>query len=247
MSTRRSAFTLIELLVVIAVVSLLVAVLAPSLQKVRERSRQIRCSTNLKNIGLGLVSFANQNDDALPLPQYSAANPSRGYACYDKTAPSAAMQLAQVYSEGFLGDSASVLYCPSFAADYSKYAGSNGWGQDWSFGGNVINASYFYAPQRKERDAMGLPIFMANPRLTRIAQNSPLVVDKLDTWDTIPHQSSGEMGRGINVLFVDSSVKLCNDTGVINFNLWHPFGATSPLGPGSSDLAVRAILGSARQ
>jgi prepilin-type N-terminal cleavage/methylation domain-containing protein len=246
MGARKNAFTLIELLVVIAVISLLLAILIPSLLSVREQAKRVRCSTNLKNIGLGLAAFANQNDDALPQPQYTAANPNRAYACYDKPAPGTPLQLAEVYTGGFLGETAAILYCPSFVAEYSQYNSGIGWGRDWSFSGNTINASYLYAPQRKERDVMGLPVIMTNPRLSRLGQNTAIVTDKLDTWDTIPHQSSGGMGRGINVVFVDSSVKLCNDRSVMDFSIWHPFGADSPLGPGSSDLAVRAILGSAR-
>jgi prepilin-type N-terminal cleavage/methylation domain-containing protein len=245
MSARKHAFTLIELLVVIAVVSLLIAVMIPSLQTVREQARRIRCSSNLKAIGMGLAAFANQNDEALPQPQYQTTDPSRGYVCYDQAAPKTPLQLAEVYSNGFLGDTASILYCPSFASEYSSYTATGTWGQ--SFVNNAIKAAYLYVPQRKERDAFGLPVMQSKPRFTDLAQGSPLVLDKLDTWENIPHQSSGGMARGINVLFVDSSVKLCNDKNVIDFHLWHPFGATSEKGPGSSDLAVRAILSSIRE
>lgn len=244
MGGRKNAFTLIELLVVIAVISLLIAVLVPSLQAVREQSKRIHCTTNLRSIGLGLTSFANQNEDTLPKPQYSSTNPGRGYVCFDKSASSSPLQLAEVYTCGMLGDTPSILYCPAFA-EYNTYS-VDGWGKTYD-ADSAVKSSYMYVPQRKERDAIGLPAIMANPRLSRLAPGSALAIDKLDTWDTIPHQSSGGMGRGVNAVFVDGSAKICNDKGVINFDLWHPFGASSQLGPGSSDLAVRAILGSIRQ
>ena len=74
---NRNGFTLIELLVVIAIIALLLAILVPSLNKVKEKAREVICRAHLKGIGLGMLVYIEENDNKV-YPE-----PPNRYSWYD--------------------------------------------------------------------------------------------------------------------------------------------------------------------
>lgn len=144
MSYSKRAFTLIELLVVIAIIAILAAILFPVFAQAREKARAISCLSNQKNIGTGILMYAQDYDETI-MPWFTrteySGQPSRERTWVFKIQPYVknGAPLNQTLQDRPQG----IMACPSFSqANYLKAADAADCDGDGSPGSSGLQAAF---------------------------------------------------------------------------------------------------------
>ena len=181
----NKGFTLIELLVVIAIIGILAGILLPVLSRARESARSTQCASNVKQIGMGLIMYANENSEAFP------------------SSTADAMLSLNLLFPNYISDQR-VFKCPS---DTFVTATTNaGIAAATKFTKNQCSYGYDYT--HTQADDADVAILADRPRNTNA--NVPVVPSENSPnhGGTVnPAGTADDAGRGQNVLYLDGHVE----------------------------------------
>ena len=200
----KRGFTLIELLVVIAIIAILAAILFPVFAKAREKARQTKCTSNLRQISMAALMYAQENNEMLPTSSsfWSVIGvPTAVFACPSKKTLQNGYVFVDVWGGLSLGEMPNASNC-ILAADGEKKS---------SVGAVATNVAYVDSLDYDLRHDKKLIAGFADGHVQMLSEGGPLLPYSAGILDGSYRMDSGKL------VFTGGYVTRINN-GVLNNN-----------------------------
>jgi len=198
---KRGAFTLIELLVVIAIIAILAAMLLPALSRAKERAKRAQCLNNLKQIGIGLTLYADDNNDSLFSPRPVNGGKYNLHALNDDSAT----ESKEIGLDPTQTNTASIWVCPEINNGLARYNPTPGspppqWQIGYQYLGGVTN--WFNA---QGSFASLSPVKLSRAKSSWVVATEDIMFDG-SSWTANHRRPKSAFPDGGNELTADGSV-----------------------------------------